>query len=904
MAKLIGRDVELSTVDAVLAAGGPAALTIAGEAGIGKSALWRHAMEAARGRGFGVLSCRAAEAEVRLSFGGLVDLLRPVNGDVLSFLPVPQRDALECALLRRQGEGEVDRRAVYLAVLGVIRTLSRWNPVVIGVDDAQWLDEPTRAALEYTVRRLTGERVVVIAAVRGDADEAPFGAGEALGDARAPMLRLGGIDAGALHRLLRERTGRSWPRPVLTRLHASTGGNPFYALEMARAMDRSGKGAAGEVVPLPPTLTQAVRDRIDALEPPTREALLYAAAMPQPELSGLRTVLPGDGMAALQDAEDSGVVDFDRGAVRFTHPLLASTVYAAAAPGERRRVHAKLAASAADDEARAWHLALSATGPDERIAAALEEASARALGRGAPTTAADMLDLAARHAPEPDRSRLLAAAAERVFFAGDAAGARSRYEAALAVAPAGPERVRILLDLALAVFYADGPEHAGPLCDRAIEEAEGPAAAVAYLRKAWYRLDDHRARAGDARRALELLDTAAPPDLLALALLTAAWFGFHAGLGFDPADVARARAVLPPESRTREASMSRNVLRVFPRYLDPVAGRAEIEAARAAAAEVGDESGAMQSLVHRGELDCWLGAWEAAREGAGRAVETAEQIGQLPWRPYARYVLAQATALLGDLDGADAIADAGLTESDAWVELHLLGVRGFTALSRGEAEEADRWLTRLADLCASIGLAEPGVCGPAADHVEAVTILGDLERAQLLLDGLEERARRAPRPWLAAVLHRSRAVVATGRGDLATAAEEAALALAVDVPMPFEHARAHLAMARVRRRAKEKLAARDALLAARKGFEELGAVRWVAITDEELHRLGLRRGTEHDLTPTEERIAELVAGGMSNREVAAALFVTPKTVEAHLGRVYRKLGIRTRRDLARVLREP
>ncbi|MBB6036893.1 helix-turn-helix transcriptional regulator [Phytomonospora endophytica] len=912
--ELVDRDAELSTVDDVLATGrtGPVALTVTGEAGVGKTTVWLDCLARARARGHRVLSCRAAESEVRLSFGGLVDLMQAVTADTLIRLPEPQRDALECALLRRSaGPAVIDRRAVYLGVLGAIRVLASESPVVIAVDDAQWLDDASAGVLDYVIRRLSGEAIAVVTSMRSPGEDAvPF----ALFDGeRTHRLHLRGLSLDGLHRLLRARTGRPWPRPALIRLHETSGGNPFYALEIARAMDRAGTGRTAAALPLPRTLAEVVGERITALAEPTREALLYVAAMPRPQVTELAAALGehDDPADALQDAEDAGVIEIHGGTVRFTHPLLASTVYADAAPGRRRQVHARLAQAAFDTEAGAWHLALASTRPEQHIATALEAAARRALARGAPSSAADLLELAARHASVAERPRLLAAAAERLFFAGDAEGARRRYEDALAETPPGEARVRILLDLALAVFYEEGPTQAVPLCDQALAEAGGDVtlAAVAHLRKAWYSLNDHVGRARSARSAVDLLEGGdAPPDLHALALLSAAWFAFHAGHGFVPAEVERARALLPADGPTREASMARNALRVFPRYLDPLRARADIEAVRAAAADTGDESSAMQSLVHLSEMDCWTGDWHRARREAARAVEAAEQIGQKPWRPYARYVLAQAAACLGDLDTARTLAREGLrtaTEADdSWVSLHHLAVLGFIALSEGDAAGADRRLTAAEELCAEIGLGDLGICDHYGDHVEAVTVLGDLPRARLLLDRLGERARRAPRPWIEAVWQRSRAVVLTAAGELdeAETAARAALDAHPALPMPFLRARTMLVLGRLRRRGKRKLVAREALLAAREGFAELGAVAWIAMADDELDRLGLRRGTEHDLTPTEERIARLVNDGMSNREVAAALYVTPKTVEAHLSRIYRKLGVGTRKEMAEAMR--
>jgi DNA-binding CsgD family transcriptional regulator len=288
-------------------------------------------------------------------------------------------------------------------------------------------------------------------------------------------------------------------------------------------------------------------------------------------------------------------------------------------------------------------------------------------------------------------------------------------------------------------------------------------------------------------------------------------------------------------------------------------------------------------------------------------MEIMQQSGSRRWRGFVLYAHGLASAHIGDLDVAHAAAVEGLSLAaefdDSWVSALHLVVLGFVALCRDDPIEADRRLTRADEIMQAAGAAEPARHRFHGDHLEAVVAGGDPDRAAGLVERLERRAEVAPYPWLVAVANRSRAIVSMAQGDLeaSAAAFERALAVHAALPMPFERARTLLWQGRALRRNKEKLAARAALTAAEQIFTELGASSWAERAAGELRRLGLQRGTIGELTPTEERIARLVASGMTNKEVAAATFVTVKTVEANLGRIYRKLGVQSRRSLASVI---
>ncbi|MCE6998634.1 AAA family ATPase [Saccharothrix sp. S26] len=911
--ELVGREPEVAVAADVLdrARTGTTCLVLSGEAGIGKTALWEHVLRDAERRGYAVLSCRPAQPEARLSYGGLIDLAERVDDELIARLPGPQRTALEVALLRRDAEGGPgDPRAVHVAVLNVVRAMAAAAPVVLAVDDVQWLDEPTATVLEYVVRRLADEHVAVVVSVRSTDGDVPLGLA---GRDDLVHLRPAGLSIGALHRLVRAHLGTPLPRPTLIRLQRASGGNPFYALEIALALPEP--GAFGLPLPTTRAVEELLSDRLAALPDHCRDALLCAAALSHPTVDLVRRASedPGRAEDALVDAEDHGVIEVVSGAIRFTHPLLSSTLFSAASASRRRRVHRRLAEVVDDPETRALHLALSTDGPDPAVAEALGEAARSAQARNAPSTAARLWELAGAHAADPrHRAVLLASAVVCRYFAGDAAGARELVGTFdVRDVPAGPERAAVLLDLAIVVFFEDGPVEATALTDQALAHVgDDPVLrATAFLRRSLFCQDDTRLRCRNTEQALEAIaghEDAVPADLVACILISSAYYRLLAGVGLFTDDVERGAALVSPTSQAREARMARSTLRVLTKYLDPERGRALIEAAHQEETAREDEAVAMHELVHLAELDVWLGDWARAGLRADEAVEAAEQTGQRPWFAYALYARALVDAHRGRWERALDAAGRGLEVAsglgDPWVVVHQRAVLGFVALSRHEPGAARDHLAAAVALCAEVGMADFPISTLYGDLVEAVVELGEHAEATRLLAELEQRRDRAPRPWITVVAARSRALVRMAWGDPEGADE--ALAAAAEalgrLPMPFERARTDLVRGRVLRRRRMKLAAREALLAARRAFDRLGAPSWVREVDGEVGRLGLRRGDEHELTATELRIARLVAAGMSNREVAGAAYVTEKTVEAHLTRIFRKTGVRTRRELARL----
>jgi AAA ATPase-like protein len=410
---LIGRDAELAEIYAFLSAasGAAAALAITGDAGIGKTVVWKHVARAA-GRSSRVLSCRPTSAERPLAFSALDDLFGDVAEEVLPALPGPRRRAVEVVLLRdaslppsrasrfEAGHPVPERRVLARGVLDALRVLSAGAPLVLAVDDAQWLDRPSAGVLEFCVRRLEREPVSILLTFRTD-DAVPLGLDRALPPDRLGRVQLGPLSLGAVGEILRSRLGAVLPRYTITRLYEACGGNPFYALEWARALlDRPRMSLTSEPVPIPQSLSDLVRRRVHRLTPDVRRVGWLVAASSDPRERLIRAACgDGESWAAIDQAVDAGIIERDGDALRFTHPLLRSVLYAEMTLNQRRDVHQRLGAIAGDVEERAWHLALGADRPSEEIAGMLDGAARHAASRGAPEAAAALAEQATRLTP-------------------------------------------------------------------------------------------------------------------------------------------------------------------------------------------------------------------------------------------------------------------------------------------------------------------------------------------------------------------------------------------------------------------------------------------------------------------------------------------------------------------------
>lgn len=908
---VLGRDSEQQRLSRFLESlrEGPAACVFEGEAGIGKTALWRDGVARARAASFRVLWCAPAEVEAALSYSALADLLVGVEPEILAALPPPQRDALEIALLRAgPGDAAASQRAIATATVSVLGSLAALAPLLVAVDDVQWLDRPSARVLEFAVRRLAGHPVGFLLSLRRPTDgPVPLGLDRAVGGERLERIRVSGLSAGALHQLIKGRLGGTFSRAGLLRLHSATGGNPFFALELAASLLRAGAPAAGEALPVPDNVRELVAARLRRLPGSTRQALLFAAASPNPTVGMLRHAMSASSKQMLTRcaaAEAAGVIVVEGETVRFNHPLFASAIYAAASIDERRETHRRLAALASNPEQRARHLALGTEVPDGAVASIVAEAALDVRRRGAPDAAAELAELAIRLTPADEPDALDRRALELGYYLAEAGDTEPARVVLLTVADRpGRLQARALLDLAGLDYWGEGSAPAVARCEQALAAASGERAleAACHAELAVYCDFDAARSERHARTALDLLDAegdGADPDTLIDALLGAARASLLLGRGLPPDLVARAYEC---ESRA-ETSIHRSrvggQLGQWLKYTDDFAGsRARLEEALAQAGQEGDEGSTPNVLMHLAQLECWSGNWPLASRYAEESFELAEQVGQNFGGPPA--VRALVDAHRGNVERARVTVESRLEVVQPIAVPLYLRALGFLELSLGNAAGAEPLLSRAVENAESFGIREPGVYRVHADLIEVLIGTGKLDRAEAVLAEFEQQARANSVPWSLATSARCRGLLLASHAELDAAERslEDALHEHERLPMPFERARTLLVLGLLQRRRNERRRAHDLLTQALAIFDELGAPLWAARTRRELRPLGGRPTSPVTLTPAEQRVADLAGSGMTNRQVAAALFISPKTVESSLARVYRKLEIHSRAEL-------
>ncbi|MGP0006676.1 MAG: AAA family ATPase [Acidimicrobiales bacterium] len=904
----LGRKAALEDLDGFLerVPAGLAALAITGPAGIGKSTVWREGVRRAAAVGYGVLTARPAQAEGSLAFAGLGDLLGSLGEDAFEVLPPVQRHAIDVALLRAQpGRALMDRRAIPVALLSLVESLAATRPLVIAIDDAQWLDEESAASVSFALHRLEHLRVGLIVAVRDEGERTPT-VESAVAPERRHEVVLGPLSAATLHWIVRRELGEQLSRPVLARVVTSCGGNPFYALEIARELVRVGMPRSWEPLPVPGELRTLLRRRMGRLPASTKQALLRASCLSQPTTAIVDAV-------ALGPAEEAGIVKVDQtGRVRFTHPLLASAVSDAASAARRRAVHGELAGDVGDPEESARHLAHCVVGPDEEVAARLAEAAARAAGRGAMPTALDLARRAVELTPERTSQaamrRVISFSEYSVLAGGDPAEARTALESSLAVCSDGNLRAEVLLRLAStareAYQLADGYAR---LMSALEETTDKELAARIHMLAVWMADSDaaHGMKHCDA--IFELIDETENPAIYSQALMHRAYLQLISGQGADDGAIERGRAL--EEMAVRQGSRERSPVGVIWRLLED-----DLDGAYAAhvgrlewARQVGERMLEMSMTRFLSAIELWRGNWDEAEHWALTLADMVEESGSSRYRDGALFARGMVDAHRGHLERAEQEGWESLALASQVAGLNAVAPRqllGFVALSRGDLEAAAEQYWHANAIMESVGQREPAQERFQGDLTETVIGLGDLDRAAELVASLEERARAFPRPWNLVMRARCGGLLSSARGDTeaALAAMQEALTHHDRLPMPFERARTLLAYGQLLRRVKQRRAARAVLTDALDVFVRLGSPLWAERARDELKRLPVRP-TRSALTPTEEEIAKLAATGLTARQIAERAFLSRKTVQRNLERVYVKLGVHSRAELGRVMAE-
>lgn len=912
-ARILGRARERRLIDGLLAAVGRqgAALVLRGEPGVGKTALLDYA--AATATGAHVLRLWGVESETTLPFAALADLVLPLRKHLTS-VPEAQRSALEVCLALSEGCAAGPYPAC-AGTLSLLAAAGEARPLVVLVDDLQWIDPSSAQALLFVARRLVAERVAMILTVRADRADASARSG-------LPSVEVTGLDAELSAQLLREHGFDDIARHVLRDLVAWTAGNPLALLEAGALLSPARRAGVEPLTDLPPPsqhLEQAWSRRLAVLPDRAQDALSVVAASRSASVPVLAAALTAAGLdlADLSPAQEAGILRPDGDAVEFRHPLLRPVVLSRTPLATRLRTYRALAEVAPKD-LRPWYLAAAISGPDEHIADSLADLAADAARRGGYGPAARAWRRAAELTPdEKTRAPRLLRAAENAYLGGMPSAPDWALDAARTAHAIGPLPA-LEADAALLrgriLTWTGHVDRAHRLLVHAAEQAArtDPGRAAALFAEAALpavhdgRLDDALAH---ARRSHTLAaQTASPsarqPVLLAeICLLTG-----DIRQGRELLDAVHPRLAELDTARDRQTLVRAGQCRT---WLEDDAQAATILTAVIDGARLrGDPVTLAQALLPRSELDTWSGQWAAAYADAAESLRWAEELGHANAACHGLVCLARIDAARGDR----ALCDDHISRlrrdigplSIAGIELFEAAVLGFEHLTHGEYELAVAHLERAWDLRRRFGLSHPSVAPFAADLAEAHIRSGNPDRAEAVAAWLAERADATDLSWPAAAAARCRGLLARGAADAETAFKQAKVAH-LDRGAPFERARTLLCEGEVLRRFRRPSEARSALLAAHAAFERLGARPWAHRAAAELAAAGIKPNASAPLpsldllTPQELQIARSIAGGQSNTEAAGALYLSRKTVEAHLTRIYRKLNIRSRADLARIV---
>lgn len=905
---IVGRNQELSAISAVLdsaRSGRAAALCLVGEAGVGKTTLLQAAEEAAEG--FLQLRATGFESETSLGHTGLLEALGPLE-PLADGLPGPQREALGAALGRSTDAVEGDRYLVAVATLSLLARAAEERPVLVAVEDLQWLDRESAAALAFAARRLHYDAVAFVLASRPGASTDLV--------AGIDTLAVQGLPVEAAEQLL----AGSVSARLVPRLVRATGGNPLALLESSRRLtpaQRSGVAPLPDHLPVGTRLVDAFGAEVVALPEPARQAAVLLAASGDPAegpVADALTAAGADPSVALDRLEQAGVVVREGAALQWRHPLLRAATWRSTGPEERRAAHLALAEALAGDPLRAVrHRAEAALGRDDVLAAELTRAAGGERLRRGYAASSSLAARAALLTSEPvEAARRWATAVEDAFLAGDTARTRELAGLVLDTTDDAPARGRVLAVLGQLDLYSGSVPRGRDLLAEAAELAEGPhrVLALAALANACYMRDD---RAGMLRAGEELARTADRSDaeqcMLADATLGAA-FVFSGRLEEGRALAAAALEQVESDPRLRDDPRHLATALLLARWAGDLR-RAPFSAARRRlqrARDLGALGVLPQALAFTAAGRAFLGDHEGSYADAGEAAELGTELGYAAIITIAHEVLAWEAAARGRHDDAlRALAESRrLTEraevADVAQALPLAEAQ--CALVRGDLAEVVRLLEQRIEADGGRDTLDDPF-GVAPDLTEAYVGLGRRKDARAVADryrGLHAKTTEARiRARLARVTG-----LAEDDDDRAATAFRTSVAASEEVSDLFEAARSRLLLGSRLRRAGERRAAREELRRARDTFTGMGLYAWSRRAEDELAASGEtarrdRTGADQPLTAQETRVALLVADGLSNKEVAAALFLSPKTIEHHVGSVLRKRGLRSRTQLAATL---
>jgi DNA-binding CsgD family transcriptional regulator len=904
---LLGRGAERDRLDRILAdarAGLSGTLVLRGEPGVGKTSLLDYAQAAAAD--LAVIRVDGIETEIGFSFGALHQLLRPYLGRADVLAP-PQRTALGLAFGLQEGPAP-DRFLVGLAALGLLADQATRQPLLCLVDDAQWLDRESADALAFMARRLYADSIAMVFAVREPAASPGLLGG-------LPELTVSGLAARDAAELLAATTGPRLRPAVAERIVTETGGNPLALIEIGQQLgpgQLSGDAPLPDPVPIGRQLELRYLQEARDLPADTRTLLLTAAADPtgDPQLLWQAGKALGFTAQAAAAAEARHLLTI-RDTVRFRHPLIRSAVYYGASFAERQRVHASLGAatdSVAHPDQRAWHLAMAATGPDEAVAAELEQAGERARQRGGWTAAAASFQRAATLTPDPaDRGRRLLRAAE----ASSGAGALGQAQAQLDQAAGDladqrdlgrAQRVRSRIyhaqhdsakaTLALLAAATELRLYDVRLARDILVEAVVEAQINGQL------APDGTTR-GDVARAARALPRPAgtpptPGDLLLDADTTLQLQGLPAAAPLLRTAIDAVRAAPPDAPETFQwlaAACADATILVDETRLDELARRMETEARRHGAVLP-----LTLALSHAGVSNLLAGYLSEAQRCFLEHAAIAEARGQ-HWRIGALLIAAWRGQVQQVQQLLAAVADDAGREGQGYQLVFADYARCVIELGQGRYGAAFASFTADIEDTSQIKFVLP-------DLAEAAQRAGHHDAAQNLLAQLERLAAASPSPLTLGYLARARALTGEDPGEQAEEHYREAIAQHGAARGPVHLARSQLVYGEWLRRIKRPRDAREPLRAAYRGFDEMGARAFAARARRELSAAGesvpVRASTQdrEALTAQESQVAELAAGGATNAEIAAQLYLSPNTIDYHLRKVFRKLGVTSRRQLA------